>query len=224
MFQSQPNRHISSRSKKVLYQRGLKCDVFREGCDKKGHKLKKRFSCARLSHSSQKCDNCDASHFLSPEKVTNVTSLTQIWDGNLGRNWAKTDPMYVYIRTYTCIHMYIYTKICIYQYMDVYTRIYIYTYTYIHICILHIYIHIIYWSFKNARRKKKTGKWYRKNKWKYTQLNWQRPEQHTADAVCTLIHKQDKYIKGKYTLHSHVFVHVPKENANYIQYIISYTT
>jgi len=27
---------------------------------------------------------------LSPEKVTNVTSLTQIWDGNLGRNWAKT--------------------------------------------------------------------------------------------------------------------------------------
>ena len=42
--------------------------------------------------SSQKCDKCDASHFLSPEKVTNVTSLTQIWDGKLGRNPGKTDP------------------------------------------------------------------------------------------------------------------------------------
>jgi len=63
-----------------------KCDVFREGCDKKRHRLKKIFSCARASHSSQKCDKCDATHFLSPEKVTNVTSLTQIWDGKLGKN------------------------------------------------------------------------------------------------------------------------------------------
>ena len=44
-----------------------KCDVFREGCDKKRHELKKMFSCARASHSSQKWDTCDASHFLSPE-------------------------------------------------------------------------------------------------------------------------------------------------------------
>jgi len=56
---------------------GPKCDFFREGCDKKRHKLKKILSCARASHSSQKCDKCDESHFLSPEKVTNVTSLTQ---------------------------------------------------------------------------------------------------------------------------------------------------
>jgi len=69
---------------------GPKCDLFREGCDKKRHKFKKIFSCAR--HSSQKCDKCDASHFSSPEKVTNVTSLTQIWDGKLARNPGKTDP------------------------------------------------------------------------------------------------------------------------------------
>jgi len=46
----------------------------------KTSQVKKIFSCARASHSSQKCDKCDASHFLSPEKVTNVTSLTKIWD------------------------------------------------------------------------------------------------------------------------------------------------
>jgi len=68
------NRHISSRSKSFVPAMP-KCDVFREGCDKKRHKLKKIFLCARASHSSQKCDKCDASHFLSPEKVTNVTSL-----------------------------------------------------------------------------------------------------------------------------------------------------
>ena len=69
-----------------------KSDVFREGCDQKRHKLKKIFSCARASHSSQKCDKCDASHFLSQKKVTNVTSLTQIWDGKLWRNPFRTDP------------------------------------------------------------------------------------------------------------------------------------
>ena len=70
---------------------GPKCDVFREGCDKKRHKLKKIFSCSRASHSSQtrKCDKFDASHFLSPKKVTNVKSLTQICDGKLGRNPGK---------------------------------------------------------------------------------------------------------------------------------------
>jgi len=36
-------------------------------------------------------DKCDVTH-LRREKVTNVTSL--IWDGNLGRNSAKTDPMW----------------------------------------------------------------------------------------------------------------------------------
>jgi len=84
MFQSQPNRHISSRSKSFV-QAGPKCDVFREGrfsgrtfFGKKRHKLKKIFSCARASHSSQKCD---ASHFLSPKKVTNVTSSeTGSWE------------------------------------------------------------------------------------------------------------------------------------------------
>jgi len=39
MFQSQSNRHISSRSKSFV-PAGPKCDVFREGCDKKRHKLK----------------------------------------------------------------------------------------------------------------------------------------------------------------------------------------
>jgi len=63
--------------------------VFREGCDQKRHKSKQKNSCARASHSSQKCDKWDAWHFLSP---TNVTSLTQIWDGKLGRNPGKTDP------------------------------------------------------------------------------------------------------------------------------------
>jgi len=38
------------------------------------------------------CDKCDTSHFSSPKKVTNVTSLDQIWDGNLGRNSAETHP------------------------------------------------------------------------------------------------------------------------------------
>ena len=61
---------------------GPKCDVFREGCDKKREKLKKIFKCARASHSSQKCDKCNAWHFLSPKTVTNVTSLTQFWDGD----------------------------------------------------------------------------------------------------------------------------------------------
>ena len=56
---------------------GPKYDVFREGCDKKRHKFEKYYR-VRASHSSQKCDKCDASHFLSPEKVTNVTSLTPI--------------------------------------------------------------------------------------------------------------------------------------------------
>ena len=52
-----------------------KCDVFGERCDQKRHKVKKILSCARASRSSQKCDKCNAWHFLSPEKVTNVTSL-----------------------------------------------------------------------------------------------------------------------------------------------------
>jgi len=66
---------------------------FSGGCDQKRHKLNKIFSCARASHSPQKCDKCNASHFLSPKKVTNVTSLSQMWDGrNLGRNSAQTDP------------------------------------------------------------------------------------------------------------------------------------
>jgi len=34
----------------------------------KTSQVKKIFSCARASHSSQKCDKCNASHFLSPKK------------------------------------------------------------------------------------------------------------------------------------------------------------
>jgi len=54
---------------------GPKCDVFRKGCDKKRHKLKKKIVCD-ASHFSQTCDKCDASHFVSLKKVTNVMSLT----------------------------------------------------------------------------------------------------------------------------------------------------
>ena len=46
---------------------GPKSDDFREGCDKKRHQLKNLFSCARVI--LQKCDKCDASHFLSPGKI-----------------------------------------------------------------------------------------------------------------------------------------------------------
>jgi len=77
--------------KSFLYRRGQNVTFFGK-CDKKCNKLKKIFSCARASHSSQKCDKCDASHFLSPKKVTNVTSRTHISDWKLGRNLGKTDP------------------------------------------------------------------------------------------------------------------------------------
>jgi len=91
MYQSKSNRHISSRSKRFV-PAGPKCDVFLGRMWQKTSKVKKKNSCVRSSHSSQKCDKYNASHFWSPEKLTNVTSLTQIWDRNLERNWAKTDP------------------------------------------------------------------------------------------------------------------------------------
>ena len=91
MFQSQPNRHIFSRSNNFCTG-GAKIWRFSGSMWQKTSQVKKIFSCARASHSSKKCDKCNASRFLSPEKVINVTSLAQIWDGNLGRNWAKTDP------------------------------------------------------------------------------------------------------------------------------------
>jgi hypothetical protein len=91
--------------KKSLYRRGQ--NVTFSGKDvKKTSQVQKKISCARASHSSQKCNKCNASHckcnqshFLSPKKVTNVTSLTHIWDGNLGRNSAKTDPKYIHFKT-----------------------------------------------------------------------------------------------------------------------------
>jgi len=61
---------------------GPKSDVFREAIDKKRHHLKVI---------SEKCDKSDAWHFLSPKKGTKVLPLTQIWDGKLGRNSAKTN-------------------------------------------------------------------------------------------------------------------------------------
>jgi len=63
--------------KKGLYWRGQNVTFFRKDVTKNVTSLKKN-SCARASHSSQKCDKCDASHFLSLKKVTNATSLTQI--------------------------------------------------------------------------------------------------------------------------------------------------
>jgi len=62
----------------IFVPAGPKCDVHREGCDQKRHHLKIIFLCARVSHSFQKRDKCDASHLLSPKKVTNLMSLTQI--------------------------------------------------------------------------------------------------------------------------------------------------
>ena len=86
-----PNRHISSRSKKFCTG-GVKMWRFSGRMWQKTSQVAKIFSCARASHSSQKCDKCDASHFLSPKKETNVTSPTQIWDWKLGRNLVRTDP------------------------------------------------------------------------------------------------------------------------------------
>ena len=91
MFQSQPNRHIFSRSKKFCTG-GAKMWRFSGRMWQKTSQVNKKNSCAKASHSSQKCDKCDAWHFLSPKKKTNVTSLTQIWGGKLGRNPGKTDP------------------------------------------------------------------------------------------------------------------------------------
>jgi len=63
-----------------LYRRGQNVAFFGKDVTKNVTIQKNIFLCARASHSSQKCDKCDASHFLSPKKVTKVTSLTQIWD------------------------------------------------------------------------------------------------------------------------------------------------
>ena len=62
-----------------------KCDVFREGCDKKRHKFKNLFSCARASHSSQKWDKCDASHFF----VTEKSDKCDVIHSNLRRRAGK---------------------------------------------------------------------------------------------------------------------------------------
>ena len=64
--------------KKVSYRRRQNVTFFGKDVTKKRHKLKKIFSCVRASHSSQKCDKCNASHFWSPKKVQNVTSLTGV--------------------------------------------------------------------------------------------------------------------------------------------------
>ena len=67
---------------KVLYRRCQNVTFFGKDVTKNVNKSKKVCSCARASHTSQKCDKCDASHFLSPEKVTNVTPPTLILDGS----------------------------------------------------------------------------------------------------------------------------------------------
>ena len=62
-----------------------KCDVFREGCDKKCHKLKKTFLCARASHSWHKCHKCNASHFF----VTGKSDKCDLTHPNLRREPRK---------------------------------------------------------------------------------------------------------------------------------------
>jgi len=65
--------HISSRS--IFFRTGgAKMWCFSERMWQKSSQVKNKLWCARASHSSQKCDKCNASNFLSPKKVTNVTS------------------------------------------------------------------------------------------------------------------------------------------------------
>ena len=71
---------------------GPKCDIFREGCDKKRHKLKKNvFVCESVTFFIEMWQMWRVT-FLSPKKVTYVTSLTRIWDGKLARDSGQTDP------------------------------------------------------------------------------------------------------------------------------------
>jgi len=58
--------------KKNFCRRGLNVTFFGKDVTKKRHKFKKKNSCARASHSSQKCDKCDASHFW---KQTNLSTF-----------------------------------------------------------------------------------------------------------------------------------------------------
>jgi len=94
---------------------GPKCNVFREGCDQKRNKLKKNiFVCESVTFLT----NVTRHIFLSPKKVTNVTSLTQIWDGKLGRNLGKTNTQILYycidrdtVQKHTHTHTHIHTHI-----------------------------------------------------------------------------------------------------------------
>ena len=79
-----------------------KCDVFREGCDKTRRKLKKIFSCARASYSSQKCDKWDASHFLSAKKVTNVTSLRPLPFNNSWKSEIRVSKSKIEFQALAC--------------------------------------------------------------------------------------------------------------------------
>jgi len=79
--------------KKGLYRLGQKITLFGEEVIKNVTTLKKKFR-ARAWLSFEKCGNSDVSHFLSTKKVTKMTSLNQIWNGKLGRNSCKTDPLY----------------------------------------------------------------------------------------------------------------------------------
>jgi len=74
MFQSEPSHFCLF--KKCCHNRAKMCCCSGRMWQKTSQVPQKN-SCARASHSSQKCDKYDASHFLSQEKVTNVTSLTR---------------------------------------------------------------------------------------------------------------------------------------------------
>ena len=133
MFQSQPNCRISSHSKGFV-PAGTKCAVFREGCDKNRHKLHKIFSCARASHSSQKCDKGDAFNYLSPKKSdkcdVNHTNLRQMG------SWAEIrvrTTLSIYLSIYLCI--YVSMHLCIN--LSIYLSIYLLSIclSYLHTCI-----------------------------------------------------------------------------------------
>jgi len=82
-----PNRHISSRSKKFCTGVAKKWRF----PERKWHQFKKQIR-VRERHFLLRNVTKVTRHILSQKIVTKMTSLTQIWDGKLGRNSAKTDP------------------------------------------------------------------------------------------------------------------------------------
>ena len=78
--------------KKVSYRQGQNVMFFGKDVTKNVTSYKKYFRVRERHILPRNVTKCGASHFLSTGKVTNVTWLTQIWDGKLGRNPGNTDP------------------------------------------------------------------------------------------------------------------------------------